>query len=156
MRWLMLFLSLCTVPRLWAGPTNVIGLWSTKEAGSTEPQVHIRIYKKAGLVYGEIIRVAYLKNPPPAVVTKNGQECRQPLVGTVILKDLHEGDDSWEDGSLLDPNSGSEYRCRVWRDGGHLKVRGYQFVFYRTFTWFPVEETGMVQEPAGKNLRKGS
>ena len=123
--------------------TDVTGIWSTKEPGSREPQVHIRVYQWKNRLYARIIRLVHVKNPPKAIISKNGKESRRPLIGTTIFRDLVKEDDSWYGGRLLDPNSGSEYRCRVWRVGGHLKVRGYQFIFYKTFTWFPTTSTAM-------------
>ena len=43
--------------------------------------------------------------------------------------------EEWKDGTILDPENGSVYDCKLWVEGGRLKVRGYVAFFYRTQTW---------------------
>jgi uncharacterized protein (DUF2147 family) len=46
----------------------------------------------------------------------------------------------WEEktlaeGTILDPESGKIYQCKIWLEGEDLKVRGYWGPFFRTQTW---------------------
>ena len=44
----------------------------------------------------------------------------------VIIKDLTLEDDTWEDGTILDPKSGKVYDCYIgFQDSNTLKVRGF-------------------------------
>jgi len=143
---LLILLLLCSPLAANRCKTDVTGIWSTKEPGSREPQLHIRVFKHRGRLYARIIRLLHVQKPPQAILHVNGEEKKRPLIGTTIFRDLVKKEDAWAGGRLLDPNSGSEYRCRVWRVGGHLKVRGYQFIFYKTFTWFPALRTASGSE----------
>ena len=51
-----------------------------------------------------------------------------------------EDDDEWEDGSILDPDNGKTYDCKIWREGDKLQVRGYIAFFFRTQTWHRVKD----------------
>ncbi|HEV7738003.1 MAG TPA: DUF2147 domain-containing protein, partial [Chlamydiales bacterium] len=57
------------------------------------------------------------------------------IIGMEILRDMEKSEDAFDDGSILDPNNGRVYRCRIWVEGNDLKVRGYWGPFYRTQTW---------------------
>jgi uncharacterized protein (DUF2147 family) len=52
-----------------------------------------------------------------------------------ILRDLKKNGDEYTDGNILDPEIGKVYRCKLWREGDTLKVRGYWGPFFRTQTW---------------------
>jgi uncharacterized protein (DUF2147 family) len=43
--------------------------------------------------------------------------------------------DEWEDGTIMDPDNGKVYDCKLWVEDGKLKVRGYVAFFFRTQTW---------------------
>jgi uncharacterized protein (DUF2147 family) len=61
-----------------------------------------------------------------------------------IIQDMtfDRSSNEYVDGTILDPESGSEYQCKLWlSDEGTLKVRGYIAFFYRTQTWLPVSMT---------------
>ena len=57
----------------------------------------------------------------------------------IIIKDMVQDGDEWEDGTILDPKKGKIYDCKLWVEDGNLKVRGYLFFLYRTQTWFRVK-----------------
>ena len=42
--------------------------------------------------------------------------------------------------SIMDPKKGTVYDCKLWIEGGNLKVRGYVLFIYRTQTWLPYKE----------------
>ena len=71
-------------------------------------------------------------------------ECRderkdQPMVGLEIIRGAKkaESKDVWEDGKILDPENGREYRLRLTpiEGGAKLEVRGSFGPFGRTQTW---------------------
>ena len=57
------------------------------------------------------------------------------IIGMEIVKGLTKEDDEYQGGSILDPEVGKVYRCKIWLDKEELKVRGYLGPFYRTQTW---------------------
>ncbi len=59
-----------------------------------------------------------------------------------IIREMEKDDDEYEDGTIMDPNNGKIYDCKLWVDKNNeriLKVRGYIAFFYRTQTWHRVE-----------------
>ena len=57
-----------------------------------------------------------------------------------IIRDLEKDGDEWEDGTVLDPEKGKIYDCKIWlEDNETLKLRGYVAFFYRTQTWYKVK-----------------
>jgi len=57
------------------------------------------------------------------------------IIGMEIIKDIKKVGDEYVDGSILDPEEGKVYRCKLWLEGANLMVRGYWGPFYRTQTW---------------------
>lgn len=56
-------------------------------------------------------------------------------MGLDIIRGMRAHGDTWSGGTILDPESGKVYDCKLWVEDGQLKVRGYIAFFYRTQTW---------------------
>ena len=56
-----------------------------------------------------------------------------------IIDGLIKNHDEYGDGSILDPENGKVYRCKIWVEDKQLKVRGYLGPFYRTQSWLKAE-----------------
>ena len=52
-----------------------------------------------------------------------------------ILRDMKKSDSEYSEGTILDPNNGKIYRCKIWIEDNNLKLRGYWGPFFRTQTW---------------------
>jgi uncharacterized protein (DUF2147 family) len=57
------------------------------------------------------------------------------IIGMEIIKDMQNGDNEYSQGTILDPQDGKIYRCKLWIEEEGLKVRGYWGPFFRTQTW---------------------
>jgi uncharacterized protein (DUF2147 family) len=121
-----------------------VGLWRSLDDKTGEAKAEIRISEAAGALNGRIEKVLNPKAKPDAKCV----ECRddrkdQPMVGLEILRGAKkaEGKDVWEDGKILDPENGREYRLRLTpvEGGGKLDVRGSFGPFGRTQTWVRVQ-----------------
>lgn len=67
-----------------------------------------------------------------------GELKNQPIEGMELMKGLRKEGDEYVGGTIVDPKSGKEYRCKVWLDEDNpdiLKVRGYLAFFYKTKIW---------------------
>ena len=119
-----------------------VGTWRSIDDKTGEAKAEIRIFDNGGKLFGKIEKT----------LTKNGkptcEECRderkdQPIVGLEIIRNAQkvEGQDSWENGKILDPENGKEYTLRLApiEGGKKLQVRGYIGPFYRTQTWVRVQ-----------------
>jgi uncharacterized protein (DUF2147 family) len=116
----------------------LVGIW---EPGSGKAKV--KISKIGEKYYGKIV---WLKEPNdekgnPKIDKNNPDESLRstPLLGYRMLKDFeYKGNNTWENGTIYDPENGSTYNCVIkLKDENTLEVRGYIGVSMigRTDTW---------------------
>ncbi|MFN3404662.1 MAG: DUF2147 domain-containing protein [Cytophagaceae bacterium] len=121
----------------------LIGVW---EPGNGRAKV--KITKIGEKYYGKIV---WLKEPNtesgnPKTDKNNPDESLRstPLLGYRILKDfVYKGNNTWEEGTIYDPENGSTYNCTIkLKDENTLDVRGYIGVSMigRTDTWKRMEK----------------
>ena len=123
---------------------GVVGKWKTIDDETGEAKSIVSIYKKGDKVYGKIIKLFRKKgqDPDPVCTKCDDDDPRKgkKIIGMVIMTDMEkDDDDEYAGGLILKPDEGTVYRCRIWRDGKNLKVRGYWGIFYRTQTWLPIK-----------------
>ncbi len=117
------------------------GTWKTIDDETGEAKSYVKIYEEGGKYHGKITKL--LLSPQDKVCEAcTGKRKGKNLVGMVIVEDLEPYKDYWKDGTIMDPESGSEYGCSVWFEEGkpgELKVRGKHWTgLYRTQTWYRV------------------
>lgn len=118
------------------------GIWKTIDDETGEAKSHIEMYQKDGQYYGKIVKL--LLSPQDKTCDAcPGKRKDKRLVGMVIVEDLKPNKDYWQNGNILDPETGKEYGCTVWLEDGkpdELKVRGSHWTgLYRTQTWYRVK-----------------
>ncbi len=105
----------------------------------------IQIYKGSdNKYYGKII---WLKDPMEngtMKVDKKNPKAKlktQPLVGLMILKGFEKDKDTYEDGTIYDPQNGKTYDCTITYKGPKLSIRGFIGIslFGRTTVWERVQ-----------------
>jgi len=122
-----------------AQPTPV-GLWRNIDDKTGEVKAEIRITEAATGLNGRIEKVLKKDAKPDDKCDKCSDERKdQPIVGLEIIRGAKKADgkDVWEDGRILDPENGREYRLRLTpiEGGKKLEVRGSFGPFGRTQTW---------------------
>ncbi len=122
--------------------TSPTGIWKTIDDKTGDAKSHVEIYENGGKYHGKIVKL--LQRPADTVCEKcTGSKKNKALVGMVILENLETVKGFWRNGTILDPESGSEYGCSVWFESGkpdELKVRGKHWTgLYRTQTWYRVK-----------------
>lgn len=119
---------------------GIIGKWKTIDDETGKEKSIVEIYKKGDKYYGKIVDIL---DP-----TKKKKMCKlcpdsrkdQPVLGMEIIKDLEQDGKEYEDGTILDPNNGKIYDCKIWlKDKNTLNVRGYVMFFFRTQEWHRVQ-----------------
>ena len=118
-----------------------IGIWKTIDDDGKTAKSHVQIFEKEGLIYGRVIKL--LRKSQDTLCDKcKGDKKDKPIVGMEIIWGLKKEKDknTYSGGSILDPDNGKTYRCKIWREGDLLKVRGYLAFFFRTQTWHLVKE----------------
>lgn len=98
----------------------------------------INVYKKDGKIYGKVDRIMKEEDRDRVCTACDGELKNKPIEGMVIMQGLEKDGDEYNGGTIVDPKTGKEYRCKIWLDENNpdiLKVRGYLAFFYKTKTW---------------------
>lgn len=132
----MLFL-LISLPVMQAGAQDVFGQWEiTNDAGKVNSI--IEIYEEGGRVHGEVVRITKEEDRNRKCTRCEGALKDQPIEGLRVIRNFKKEGSVYTGGILLDPDSGKEYKGKLWvdqEDPDKLKVRGYIAFFYKTKTW---------------------
>lgn len=121
--------------------SNIFGRWKTIDDNSGEPRSIVEIYEKNGKAYGKIVSLFREPGEDPDPICDECTDHRkdQKVIGMEIITAMEKDGSDWEGGEILDPENGNVYRCKIWRDGNELKVRGYIMFLFRTQTWLKAE-----------------
>lgn len=125
-----------------SGSDDIVGLWET---GSGKARVLIT--KVGNFYYG---RIVWLKEPlndeqKPKTDKNNPDESKRSaaLLGLKMLSGFeYKGENSWENGTIYDPESGSTYNCVIsMQDKNTMNIRGFIGIsaFGRTDVWKRLE-----------------
>ena len=102
------------------------GTWVTQDDETGKQKSEVLIYKEDGKLYGKITKLLLPEDQGKKCINCKGANKDQPIEGMIIIKDLELEDDTWEEGTILDPKSGKVYDCYVdFEDTNTLKVRGF-------------------------------
>ena len=116
-------------------PQDVIGRWTTIDDNTGKPRSVVEISVSNGVLTGRIVDL-YDKTRLQKLCDKcPGDRHNQRIVGLEIIRSMRWDEDAWNDGTILDPETGKVYDCKLWLEDGKLQVRGYVAFFYRTQTW---------------------
>ncbi|MBT1706132.1 DUF2147 domain-containing protein [Chryseosolibacter indicus] len=122
-----------------ANGQSIIGKWKTVDDNTGDERSVVEIFQKGDKVYGKIIKLFRKpgEDPDPVCEACDHSDTRfkKKIVGMEIIQDMVLSENEYIDGNILDPQNGKIYKCKLWLEGDHLKVRGYWGPFYRTQTW---------------------
>lgn len=130
--------SSLTMGRTLRDTDSILGVWLTGEG-----KAQIEIYKKGNKYFGKIVwMIEPLEADGSTKKDDNNPDenlRNRTIKGLEILRGFeYEGDNEWVDGKIYDPESGSDYSCKITlRKDGKLDVRGYIGIslFGRTDVW---------------------
>lgn len=118
---------------------SIEGKWKTVDDETNEVKSIVEIAQRDGKMYGKIIRLfrGPEEDPDPVCTKCPADDVRhnQKVMKMEIIKDMVADQNAYSGGTILDPEVGKVYRCRLWIEKDKLKVRGYWGLFYRTQTW---------------------
>lgn len=138
----LLFLGLFVGGLVSANAQTVFGKWKTIDDETGDPKSIVEIYEQNGQVYGKIVEILNKDRQDARCTECDGENKDKPILGMVIIEGLEKDDDAYEGGTILDPNKGKEYKCKIWVDeenNDKLNVRGYIAFLFRTQEWFRVK-----------------
>ncbi|MDT0689877.1 DUF2147 domain-containing protein [Salegentibacter sp. F188] len=98
----------------------------------------IEVYEQDNQIFGRIEKIMKEEDRDRKCTACEGDLHNEPLEGLVIMRGLEKEGDGYEDGVIIDPESGKEYKCKIWLDPENpdkLYVRGYIAFFYKTKVW---------------------
>lgn len=141
MRYPFLVLACAFFPSL-HGQSGITGRWTTIDDNTGRPRSVVEITEHNGVLSGRIVDL-YDKSKLQKLCDKcPGDRHNVPIVGLEIIRGMKARGSEWTGGTILDPETGKVYDCKLWLDGDPgpgtgrtLKVRGYVAFFYRTQTW---------------------
>jgi uncharacterized protein (DUF2147 family) len=124
---------------------GITGTWLVQDGSGK-----VRIEKVNDKYCGKLV---WIKNPTdngkPLVDSKNPDKNLQnrPQLGLPLLENFkYDGENTWTDGSIYDPESGKTYSCKITLKNNHsMEVRGYVGIslFGRTETWTRAQDITM-------------
>ena len=120
-----------------ANGQSIIGQWETFDDNTNNKKGLVEIYKENNTYSAKIIKTFI--GPKDATCNYcKGSKKDQPIIGLVIIKNIKKNNNEFDGGTILDPESGTEYKCylKLVKDN-KLKVRGFVgfSVFGRTQYW---------------------
>jgi uncharacterized protein (DUF2147 family) len=138
---LILFL-LCSSQK---GFSQIIGKWTSIDDNSGQPRSVIEVMERGSKFFGRIIKIHFKPGEDPnPICTKCEEEdprFKKNIIGMEILEGLVKEGNEFVGGTILDPENGKVYRCKLWIEQGDLKIRGYWGPFFRTQTWKPLSSS---------------
>lgn len=130
-----LLLLLITFSTLIAQAQDIAGRWVTIDDNTGKARSVVEITVNNGIASGRIVEIVDVSKRDRICDQCPGDRNGKPMLGLDIIRDMVRSGDEWTDGTILDPESGKIYDCKLWVEDGDLKVRGYVAFFYRTQTW---------------------
>ena len=121
---------------------DILGKWKTIDDKTGQAKSTVEIYKKDGKIFGKIIEIYDSTKRDLLCYNCEGNEYNKPVLGLVIIKNLTQDGEYFENGTIFDPEEGKTYKCRLSideDDPNKLMVRGYIAFFYATQYWERIE-----------------
>jgi uncharacterized protein (DUF2147 family) len=116
-----------------------IGLWETIDDKTGKPTAVVEIFEKDARLFGRITEVLSSADAKSLCVACTDDRKNQPIIGMIIIRSLKTTGPDYSGGDILDPDSGSVYRCKMHleKNGSELIVRGFigLSLFGRSQTW---------------------
>lgn len=134
---IIIFLLAITTTSLAQSP--VLGKWTTIDDESGKPRSVVEIMQRGPKVFGKIIKLHPQPGEDPDPVcdqcAEDDDRFNKKIIGLEIIRNMVWSGKELTEGTILDPESGKVYQCKLWLEDDMLKVRGYWGPFFRTQTW---------------------
>ncbi len=120
---------------------EVLGKWKTIDDETGKEKSVVEIFKIDDEYRGKIVKLLDkdIKNPDPVCdkCPEDDPRFNKKVIGMEILRGLKKDGSEYTGGSVLKPDEGKIYKCKIWLEDDKLHIRGYWGFFYRTQTWLP-------------------
>jgi uncharacterized protein (DUF2147 family) len=119
----------------------IIGKWKTIDDNTGKERSIVEIFQKGDKVFGKVTNLYRDKGEDPDPICneceENDDRYKKKIIGMEIIRNMKKEGSELTEGTIMDPDNGKIYRCKIWVEKNELKVRGYLGPFYRTQTWLP-------------------
>ena len=116
-----------------------LGLWRTIDDNTGKPRGIVRVYEQDGRYFARIERSLTPGEEGRKCTACTDEHKDQPFIGLLLMRNVKLEKGEYSGGDILDPDTGSVYRCNFkLEDGGKtLVVRGFMGVslFGRSQRW---------------------
>lgn len=106
-----------------------VGTWETIDDKTGQPKSLVEITADSnGVLSGKLVKGLGPTADPERRCTACKDANKDQLIrGMTIISGLKKDDDEWNGGTILDPESGKTYKCKMYLEdnGQKLVVRGY-------------------------------
>ena len=113
---------------VFASDASIIGAWKTIDDNSNKPRSIIRISEVNNQFEGSLEKIFPEPNEEqnPLCDKCQGALKGKPVIGMKIVNGLKKNDEEFSGGTIMDPDNGKTYKCKMWleENGAKLKVRG--------------------------------
>lgn len=116
---------------------EVTGRWENRNEEGKVNSI-IEVFEKNGKIYGKVDRIMREEDRDRLCTKCEGNLKNVPVEGMELMQGLEKEGEEYVGGTIVDPKTGKEYRCKIWLDEDNpdiLKIRGYISLFYKTKTW---------------------
>ncbi len=104
---------------------SIAGQWETYDDKTKEKKAVVEIYEVDDIYYAKIVK-SYISEKDAVCENCKGKRKGTPIIGLVIIENIKKDGDEFKGGTILDPENGKTYKCKLkLGDDGKLKVRGY-------------------------------
>ncbi|HWJ34509.1 MAG TPA: DUF2147 domain-containing protein [Steroidobacteraceae bacterium] len=108
-------------------PMSPVGVWKTFDDKTGSARAMVRIYEQDGKLFGRIEQSFAPGSEHRVCAVCSDERKNQPIIGLIIIRNMKADGNEYGGGDILDPESGSVYRCKMHleQDGTRLILRGY-------------------------------
>ena len=129
MKFTLTILVIFVAATLFAQDLSPIGKWKTIDDETGEAKSIISVWKQDGKLFGTIesLFLEPDEDPNPLCDECKGDLYNKPVIGMTILNNLKQDGNEWNGGTIMDPDNGKTYKCKieVIENGSKLMVRGF-------------------------------
>ncbi|WP_096087406.1 DUF2147 domain-containing protein [Agaribacterium haliotis] len=124
--------------------SSPVGTWITVDDKNEHKGSLVELWLDQGELKGRVVKLLNPADSGKLCGKCKGAKHNQPIEGMEIIWGLHQQEQQWRDGYVMDPKSGKTYSAKLSLsdDGQSLKLRGYLGVSLlgRSQTWHRAEQ----------------
>ena len=116
---------------------RAIGHWQVINSDGS-PGGQVETYVENGKFFGRVTGARPGRDPNALCMKCPGELKNQRVMGMVVIRNFHPEGDDWVGGTLIDPETGKEYKGKIWALGDDkLSMRGFVGISLigRSATW---------------------